>query len=227
MWSDSCSGQNKNFKMMCVWLHMVESGMLDEVIHKFFVPGHSMMDSDRDFGLIEKRKRATQYVYTHHDWINLIQSARVRNPFRVVEMATEDMRDLSEIERRFVKKKKCDDGSTLMMRTLSVVRVAKEHPGKLFLKTNYSRDIDLWSSISIGRRARKGAAPLPPPNINTLPAKYPRGRAIKAAKKADLLKLLVYIPPVHHQYFTDIVGEGDEEEDEYLVSQDLSGDEDW
>ena len=67
VWSDSGSGQNKNFKMMCVWLHMVESGMLDEVVHKFFVPGHSMMDTDRDFGLIEKRKRATHHVYTHHD----------------------------------------------------------------------------------------------------------------------------------------------------------------
>ena len=62
VWSDSCSGQNKNFKMMCLWLHMVESGMLDEVVHKFFVLGHSMMDSDRDFGLIKKRKRATQHV---------------------------------------------------------------------------------------------------------------------------------------------------------------------
>ena len=30
VWSDSCSGQNKNFKMMCVWLYMVKSGMLDE-----------------------------------------------------------------------------------------------------------------------------------------------------------------------------------------------------
>ena len=24
VWSDSCNGQNKNFKMMCLWLHMVE-----------------------------------------------------------------------------------------------------------------------------------------------------------------------------------------------------------
>lgn len=50
---------------------------------------------------------------------------------------------------------------------------------------------------------------------------------IKAAKKADLTKLLVYIPPIHHKYFTDIVGEGDEGEEEYLVSHELSGDEDW
>ena len=56
VWSDSCCGQNKNVKMMCLWLHMVESGILDEVVHKFFVPGHSMMDSDRDFDLIEKKK---------------------------------------------------------------------------------------------------------------------------------------------------------------------------
>ena len=149
VWSDSCSGQNKNFKM-CLWLHMVE---LDEEVHTFFVPGHSMMDSDQDFGLIEKR--ATQHVYTHHDWIRLIESACVRSPLRVVEMTAQDMRDLSAIEKRFVKKKKCEDGSTLMMRTLSVVRVTREHPTILFFIHNYNRDVELWSSINIGRRARR------------------------------------------------------------------------
>ena len=57
--------------------------------------------------------------------------------------------------------------------------------------------------------------------------RIPRGRAIKAAKKADLLKLLVYIPPVHHHNFTDIADEGAEEHDEYFVSHDMSGDEEW
>ena len=94
------------------------------------------MDSDRDFGLTKKRKRATQFVYTHHNWVDLIKSARVRTPFRVLEMASDDMKDMSAIEKRCVKKKKCDDGSVMMMRTLSVVRVAREQPGKLFFKTN-------------------------------------------------------------------------------------------
>ena len=166
-------------------------------------------------------------MYTHHNWVDLIHSARVRNPFRVIEMATDDMKDLNAIEKRFVKKKKCDDGTMMMMRTLSVVRVAREHPGKLFFKSNYSRDMDVWSCINIARKVRVGAVPAPLVDHTTLPPKYPRGRAIKAAKKADLLKLLVYIPPVHHQYFTAIAGEGDEEDDEYIVSHDLSGDENW
>ena len=119
VWSDPCSGQNKNFKM-----YMLESGMLDEVVHKFFVPGNSMMDSDRDFGLIEKRKRATQYVYTHHNWVDLIKSARARNPFRVVKKAIDDTKDLNATEKRFIKKK-CDDGNMMMMCTLSVVRVVR------------------------------------------------------------------------------------------------------
>ena len=49
--------------------------------------------------------------------MDLIKLARVRNPFCVVEMATCDMQDMSAIEKGFVKKKKCDDGS---MRTRSV-----------------------------------------------------------------------------------------------------------
>ena len=48
--------------------------MLDEVVHILFVPEHSMMHSDRDLGLgiTEKRKRATLYLYTHHNWFDLI-----------------------------------------------------------------------------------------------------------------------------------------------------------
>ena len=61
---------------------------------------------------------------------------------------------------------------------------------------------------------------MPPVDHTTLPPKYPRGTAIKAAKKTDLLKLLVYIPPVHRQYFTGNAGQGYEEDEEYIESRD-------
>ena len=83
-----------------------------------------------------------------------IESARVRSPLRVVEMTTRDMRDLSAVKKRFVKKKKCEDGSMLTMRTTSVVSHERA-PSTLFFEYNYNRDVELWSSINIGRRARR------------------------------------------------------------------------
>ena len=94
----------------------------------------------------------------------------MRSPFRLVEMTAREMRDLSAIEKRFVKKKKCEDGSILMMRTLYVVRVTRDHPSTLFFEYNYNRDVELWSSINIGRRARRGAPQPPPLDHSTLPA---------------------------------------------------------
>ena len=126
---------------------------------------------------------------THHNWVDLIKSPRVRNPFRVIETATDYMKDLRAIEKRFVKKKKCDDGSMMMMRTLSAVRVVREHPGKLFFKTIYSRDMDVWGCINTRRRVRAGAAPEPLVDHTTLLPKFPRGRAIEAARKADLVRV--------------------------------------
>ena len=42
-----------------------------------------------------------------------------------------------------------------------------------------------------------------------------------------MTKLLMYIPAVHHQYFQDITGEGDDNYKEFHVSHDLSKNEYW
>ena len=47
VWSESCSGQKKNLQDSV--LVVGESGMLDEVVHIFFVPGHrSRLRSNRE-----------------------------------------------------------------------------------------------------------------------------------------------------------------------------------
>jgi hypothetical protein len=223
VWSDCCSGQNKNYKMICVWLYMIQQNMFDEIQHKFFVPGHSMMDSDRDFGLIEQKKRTEQYVYTHDHWIDLIKKTRVKNPFTVLEMKKRDILDLKHIENGLIRRKKLDNGSNLSIKKLGMIKVSKAHPGTVFVKYNYNADFRPWLSLNLF--PRNGHVWIPP-SLNHIPLKYPSGRPIKEVKKRDLNSILCFIPPVHHEYFMNIDVEGGEEED-YLVSEEVEESEAW
>lgn len=56
VWIDNCCGQNKNKMMLFLWMSI---GLYKEVNHKFLVSGHSFLDCDRDFALIEKWKRVS------------------------------------------------------------------------------------------------------------------------------------------------------------------------
>lgn len=60
IWTDNCIGQNKNKMMVTALVNLVAKGTFDEVNHKFLVSGHTFLPCDRDFAMIEKRKRVTK-----------------------------------------------------------------------------------------------------------------------------------------------------------------------
>ncbi|KAJ4429631.1 hypothetical protein ANN_21832 [Periplaneta americana] len=46
--------------MVLALVHLVAKGRFDEISHKFLVSGHSFLPCDRDFAMIEKRKRVKE-----------------------------------------------------------------------------------------------------------------------------------------------------------------------
>jgi hypothetical protein len=58
--SDSCAGQNKNFIMICLWQYLISTVRLQLIDHKFPESGHSFLDSDLDFALVEKQVKKRQ-----------------------------------------------------------------------------------------------------------------------------------------------------------------------
>ena len=80
-WSDSCSGQNKNFLMICLWQYLIAKNFFHCIQHKFPEPGHSYIDSDRDFGRIEAAVRRHANVYTVDDYCDImLKSAHKSRP---------------------------------------------------------------------------------------------------------------------------------------------------
>lgn len=57
LWSDSCGGQNRNFKLVSLLMRLVQdpTNHIQEVVQKFHIPGHSFLPNDTDFGHIEKK----------------------------------------------------------------------------------------------------------------------------------------------------------------------------
>lgn len=79
IWSDSCSGQNKNINMICMYQLIILKGYFKSIDHKFPEVGHSYLDSDRDFGRIEKVLRRHEKIFTPQQYRDLIKSACKKN----------------------------------------------------------------------------------------------------------------------------------------------------
>jgi hypothetical protein len=60
---------------------LVEKKKLDEIILIYPVVDHSYLDSDRDFGRIEKNRLKVEKVCLPSDWVKVIKQTDLKNSF--------------------------------------------------------------------------------------------------------------------------------------------------
>lgn len=96
MWSDNCIGQNKNKIILMLLIYLVSQGIYEKVQHKFLLSGHSYLTCDRDFALIEKRKRVVKN-YTPENIEKMIAETPHQRPFNVVYMQRNDFKDFQSM----------------------------------------------------------------------------------------------------------------------------------
>lgn len=58
--SDNAGGQNKNKHIVKFWSFVVSNTPVETIDHKFLVSGHSFMECDQDFTIIEKAKKISK-----------------------------------------------------------------------------------------------------------------------------------------------------------------------
>lgn len=200
VYSDSCFGQNKNLSVVSFWMYLTQSGRFDVVEHKYLVPGHTYLPCDRDFGLIEKKKRQVPFIYVPDHWMELVKKTRVKKPFKVVKM-TRDMFItvkplLDKVKRRAIS----ESGHKVLLSKITWLKVMKDTPFKFSFKYTYG-STENFDTVDIRKKRVPGRPSLT--NV-TFPLKYDGPRPIKAAKLKDLKQLLNYIPPVHHEYYRNL-----------------------
>jgi len=76
IFADNCSAQNKNRFLWNFLQSMVENGRFQDISFSYPIPGHSFMACDRDFALIEKKRRNADLVTVPSQWVKLVKETR-------------------------------------------------------------------------------------------------------------------------------------------------------
>ncbi|CAH1710610.1 unnamed protein product [Aphis gossypii] len=102
LYSDTCAGQNKNSHVASMFTFLLQKKKsIDEIHHKFLIPGHTRMESDSDHSAIEKQKKKNETtIYHPHDWATLIRCTRKK--FEVVEMEQIDFIDFANLLKTYL-----------------------------------------------------------------------------------------------------------------------------
>lgn len=141
LWTDNCAGQNKNKVMIMLFIFLVCHGIFENIQHNFLISGHSFMACDRDFALIEKRKRVMKAMVPQ-DLHKVIMSAKYDPQFQIIDMESSGFWNLKEVAENLIDTKKMNISKAVM------ICIDKEDPGVARVKYTYS-DVEMWKEVSI------------------------------------------------------------------------------
>lgn len=194
IWSDRCTGQNNNWKMVALMQHLVINNYFITVDQKFMTTGHSFLPCDRDFALIERQKKHSM-VYVPSQWVEVITASS--DKFSVYVMSSEDFKDLSIVEKSL---------RTGTFRITHYVWLRITHDDPCTLQARVSHNILLpWTSHCVAKKAKgRRHVNLPPVKVSRFPRLYEGPLSIKKEKKADLMAMMPYVPAEFREFYTNI-----------------------
>lgn len=203
VFSDGAPGQNKNNVVVRFFLALIETGRFDSIHHYFPTRGHSYLPCDRDFGVIKRKIKTTDRIYTVQQYAELmLHSASMPDKFLVEIVESEKVKDFKSWCGKFYKKN-----------VISTETQARNIPKENKIKFNISTFMEFhYSNKHVGqvkvknvigglndhtfdlKKSRTGLPELP--KISAYPQKCV---PININKINDLRKVEAYIP-------LDIVG---------------------
>lgn len=191
--SDNAGGQNKNKHVIKFWNYVVSNTQIETVNHKFLVSGHSFMECDQDFGLIEKVKRKTSFVFIPDDWMNIV--AKSSKKFLVIKMTQNDFKSIAPLNEIM-------KNNVQGLRKMQWFHFQKQSPCILYFKDTLSEEFP-FTTVDLKKCGRAGR-PQRTPLILDLPPLYQGPLKIKLPKYKNLLELLPFIPPIHHDFYREL-----------------------
>lgn len=201
LFSDTCSGQNRNQNVLAMLYYFVhyKSRHIEIIEQKFLESGHSMMECDSMHSAIERAKRNLS-VYTMNDWLNIFKMSRSNrgkkknDQYNVKEFKFTDFLDFKKLAQDIIKNRlKNTVGEKVQWLKIKNFRIEKSNPNVVKYRYNYSGD---YSEINIIGRGR-------PCNRYTLQKAYSSMLPISEKKYKDLQKLCTtgVIPAEFHYWF--------------------------
>ena len=98
-YSDACGGQNRNYKVLLMWMHICRTTEICEINHSFMVSGHSYLPNDADFGVIERAGNKTTEIFIPEQWCSVIEKCNRKKPVHVVCMQPNMFKSINEISK--------------------------------------------------------------------------------------------------------------------------------
>lgn len=204
MYSDSCGGQNRNIKIVLSLMKYLQTqnGSTETIDLKFVVPGHSYLPNDTDFSFVEKRSKTSSNIFSPRDWYDIILGCRKSNKYFLTEMSHEDFLSTFNLEKTITNRKRNVDGQPLNWLQMRWIRIEKTEPFSIKYKTTFLADMP-FGVLNIQKKRENGRPLASLTNVEQ-DLLYPTTRPITMAKKKDMIDLLKYIPPIHHQFYKDL-----------------------
>ena len=151
LWTDSCAGQNKNFLIICLYQYLILKGIVKTIDHKFPEVGHSFLDSDRDFGRIEKVLRRHENIFLPEEYRTIISQASKINYVTDMEVHFRNLENLAENLNLINRKKNTLNENVQFRDGIKWIRVCKY--GSYLYKENYDPNTP-FKEVNIIRNSR-------------------------------------------------------------------------
>lgn len=202
LWSDNCTGQNKNrFVFTALMYAAVKFGI--NIKYSYLETGHTMNEGDSMHAVIEKGARG-QLIYSFEQWVTVIQQAKITKPPYCVTKVTYDMiydfenlANLINWKKSVVRKEKVVNVA-LGTNQIKQIFISKDHPNQIKYKCSFDEDF----KIHVTRKCKSHV------NVKnyTLMKAYSKIIGVSAAKKKDLLNLCKtdIIPFEHHEFYENL-----------------------
>lgn len=199
IWSDSCAGQNKNFLMICLYQYLISKGLFKTIDHKFPEVGHTYLDSDRDFGRIEKNLRKHQNIFIPEEYRQIISKSSKK--IKVIDMTQHfrDTDDLTQKMKLYNRKKDINKNNVQFRDSVRWIRV--EEYGSYLFKTNYDENspfqkVNIFKKLTTTPRLD---------TLATLPRLQTKTGTLKQPKVDNLREQMIFIPEQYRWWYEQIL----------------------
>ena len=182
LFSDKCSGQNRNkyFLTMLVYC-MLTFSSIKSITHRFFESGHSQNENDSVHARIERAKKGLQ-IFVPEQYHMLVQTARrTKSPYRVIPMTKTMFYDFHLMATSLKNFSVDENGNKVEWLRINEFCIHKDHPYKV--KFKYFHSDATYETLDLIRKQRGK-----PPQLKLSQMK--RNCVISKAKFDDLMKLV-------------------------------------
>lgn len=198
-WSDSCAGQNKNYLLICLYQYLIVKGIFKRIDHKFPEVGHTYLDSDRDFGRIEKNLRKHQNIYSPEEYREIIVKTSRKN--KVIDMGQHfrETETLGQNLKLYNRKKDVNKNKINFRDSLKWIRV--EEYGSYLFKTTYD-EYTPFQKVNIYHKLSDT------PCLNSqisIPRLLGKTGSLKQPKVENLRDQLMFIPDQYKWWYQNIL----------------------